>query len=130
MEQREVTSIPELEITKLIHLRLNREDYLDKSNRETIAYRIAEIMTVADTMVTRSLPLLTNVKGESTFTVEDDLEGMRRTFLHLRDLLYDFDNVFLESIPRDSLADTGSLFITEEEVRAEFEDSQDFEVDV
>ena len=91
----------ELEITRLINERLRREDCMEAEDRETVAYRIAEIMITAKRMYTTSLPRLTNVNGESEATMEDDLEGMRMTFLHLRDLLHDFDSTFFESMHHD-----------------------------
>lgn len=88
----------ELEITRLITDRLRREDCLESADRETVAYRIAEIMVTAKRMYTTSLPRLTNVNGESQSSMDDDLEGLRMTFLHLRDLLHDFDSTFFESM--------------------------------
>ena len=88
----------ELEITRLIHDRLSREECLESSDRETVAYRIAEIMVTAKRMYTASLPRLTNVSGESNASMDEDLEGLRMTFLHLRDLLHDFDSTFFESM--------------------------------
>lgn len=88
----------ELEITRLIADRLSREDCMDVADRETIAYRIAEIMVTARRMFTTSLPRLTNVSGESQASMDDDLEGMRMTFLHLRDLLHDFDSTFFAAM--------------------------------
>lgn len=94
------TGLPteELEITRLINERLLREDCLESADRETVAYRIAEIMVTAKRMYTTSLPRLTNVNGESHSSMDDDLEGLRMTFLHLRDLLHDFDCTFFESM--------------------------------
>ncbi len=88
----------ELEITRLVHERLRREECLEASDRETVAYRIAEIMVAAKRMYTTSLPRLTNVNGESDSKMDEDLEGLRMTILHLRDLLHDFDATFFESM--------------------------------
>ena len=84
----------ELEITRLINDRLRREECMEAEDRETVAYRIAEIMVTAKRMYTTTLPRLTNVSGESSATMDEDIEGMRSTFLHLRDLLHDFDCTF------------------------------------
>lgn len=92
------SSQEELEITRLIHDRLRRENCLEEADRETVAYRIAEIMVSARSMYTKSLPRVTNVSGESEATMDDDLAGLRMTFLHLRDLLHDFDSTFFESM--------------------------------
>lgn len=92
----------ELEITRLINDRLRREECMDAEDRETVAYRIAEIMVTAKRMYTNSLPRLTNVSGESGMTMDEDMEGMRSTFLHLRDLLHDFDCTFFSPIDAES----------------------------
>ncbi len=88
----------EVEITKLINARLQREDCLESSYRETSAYRIAEIMVAAKKMFTVTLPRLTNVNGESTAPMDEDLSGLRMTFLHLCDLMHDFDSTFLQAM--------------------------------
>ncbi len=88
----------ELEITRLIFERLRREESLEAEDRETVAYRIAEIMATARQMYTTNLPRLTNVSGESDLSMDDDLEGLRVAFLHLRDLLHDFDATYFESM--------------------------------
>lgn len=97
----------ELEITRLIFERLARENCLAESERETIAYRISEIMVTAKQMYTKSLPRLTNVNGESDSSVEDDLTGLQMTFTHLCDLMHEFDSVYLEAIrpPQDPEAE-------------------------
>ncbi len=101
----------ELEITRLIFERLVKENCLAVSERETIAYRIAEIMVTAKQLYTKSLPRLTNVNGESNSPVEDDLTGLQMTFTHMCDLMHEFDSVFLEAIrppkdPEDSEEET------------------------
>lgn len=88
----------EAEITRLIHDRMRTEECMEEADRETVAYRIAEIMAAARRMYTTSLPRLTNVNGESDGPMDDDLAGLRMTFLHLRDLLHDFDSTFFESM--------------------------------
>ena len=92
-----------MEITRLIFERLAKENCLAESERETIAYRIAEIMVTAKQMYTKSLPRLTNVNGESDSPVEDDLTGLQMTFTHMCDLMHEFDSVYLEAIrpPKD-----------------------------
>lgn len=84
----------EVEITRLIRDRLRREKCLEPGERETVAYRIAEIMVAAKRMYSTSLPRLTNANGESSATMEEDLSGMSMTFLHLCDLLQDFRSAY------------------------------------
>jgi hypothetical protein len=94
----------ELEITRLINDRLRLEDCMEPADRETVAYRIAEIMVSAKRMYTASLPRLTNVNGESSLPMDEDLEGLRMTFLHMRDLLQDFDSTFFEAMHHETPA--------------------------
>lgn len=88
----------EVEITKLINERLRREDCLAAEDRETVAYRIAEIMVAAKRMHTSGLARITNLNGESNAPMDEDLTGLRMTFLHLCDLMHDFDSAFFRSI--------------------------------
>ena len=96
----------ELEITRLLFERLVKENCLSESERETIAYRIAEIMVAAKRMYTKLLPRLTNVSNESSSPMEDDLAGLQMTFVHLCDLMHEFDSTLLGAIkPPDDESD-------------------------
>lgn len=88
----------ELEITRLLFQRLQREEHLDVDDRETVAYRIAEIMVSAKQMYTQTLPRLINVSGESTELIEDDFAGLRSRFEHLCDLMLDFHTVYMQAL--------------------------------
>lgn len=94
------SSVPteELEITRLIFERLKKERCLKEDERETIAYRIAEIMVAAKDMFTKSLPRLTNVSGESDSPMDDDLLGLQLTFQHLCDLMHEYDSSYLQAL--------------------------------
>ncbi len=120
MQSDTVTATEELEITRLIHERLTREECLDHADRETVSYRIAEIMVAAKRMYTSSLSRLINVSGESQFGMDEDLEGLRMTFVHLRDLLHDFDSMFFESMHHEPPAYDYDGELPEEE--SEFSD--------
>ena len=88
----------ELEITRLLNERLQKEKCLEETERETVAYRIAEIMATAKQMYTKSLPRLTNVSGESNATMEEDLTGLHMTFVHLTDLMFEFQRVYFDAL--------------------------------
>ena len=88
----------EIEITKLIHSRLKKEDCLGEEDRETVAYRIAEIMVKSKELYTKVLPRLTNVNGESSAPMDDDLTNLRTNFQNLCDLMQDFDSAFFKSM--------------------------------
>lgn len=90
--------IEELEITRLIFDRMKREQCLDELERETVAYRIAEIMVTAKQMYTQILPRLINAAGESENAMEDDLAGLQMSFLHLCDLMYEFQAALLQGM--------------------------------
>lgn len=90
--------LEEIEITRLIFERLKSEKCLDEEGRETVAYRIAEIMVAAKEMYTKALPRLTNVNGESNSTMEEDLTGLQMTFTHLCDLMHEYDAAYLQAM--------------------------------
>lgn len=109
--------LEDLEVTRLINERLQKEKYLESSERETISYRIAEIMATAKQMYTKGLPRLTNVSGESKATMEEDMQGLHMTFVHLCDLMHEFDRVYFDAMghPPDEnlekLADVNGKYI-------------------
>lgn len=88
----------EVEITRLIFDRMKKEQCLDDGDRETVAYRIAEIMVTAKQMYTVVLPRLTNVSGESDAEMEEDLNGLQMSFLHICDLIYEFQGTLLTAM--------------------------------
>lgn len=119
----------EVEITRLINDRLRQEDCMEAADRETVAYRIAEIMVSARRMYTTTLPRLTNVNGESELSMDDDMEGLRTTFLHLRDLLHDFDSTFFAALHPDGATynfDGEEEVEEEDELASEDDEASDF----
>lgn len=112
----------EVEITRLIFDRMKREQCLDEGDRETVAYRIAEIMVTAKQMYTKTLPRLTNVSGESDAMMEDDLSGLQMSFLHLCDLIYEFQSTLMSAmkVPLEELAPK-----EDEEEASELDDPED-----
>ncbi len=93
-----VFSTEELEITRLIFERLRNEKCLEELDRETISYRIAEIMSLAKQMYTVLLPRLINRAGESDTSAHDDLVGLQNTFMHACDLMYEYDSAYLKAL--------------------------------
>jgi hypothetical protein len=88
---------PEYVIAKALSKRLEAENSLLKGEREGVAYRISEIMVCAKDLYTRALPrLLNEAPGESG--IEEEISGLRMTLLHMRDLVTEFDSVFLEAM--------------------------------
>jgi len=86
-------------ITRVLHQRLLEEDCLRPGDRESVAYRISEIMVAAKTLYTEALPRLTR-EGvvEEPLPIYEELAGLRMAFLHLRDLVTDFDEAFFEAM--------------------------------
>ena len=114
----------EVEITRLLFDRMKKENCLDEIDRETVSYRIAEIMVTAKQMYTRVLPRLINVSGESDSAMEDDLAGLQMNFVHLSDLMYEFQRTLMIAmkVPLDEGAQT-------EESESESEPDYDNEPD-
>jgi len=96
-------------IAKILRQRLDEEQTLISSERGSIAYRISEIMVCAKDLYTQALPrLLKEAPGEST--LEEEIAGLRMTLLHLRDLVGDFDNAFLEAMHHERKAKPGEVY--------------------
>lgn len=87
----------ELVITRLLNQRMVDEDCLRPGDRESVAYRIAELMIAAKELYTRSLPRLTEKQADSE-PMFAELAGLRMAFLHLRDLVGDFEDSFMEAM--------------------------------
>ena len=91
----------ELAITGALHRRLQAEDCLRPGDRESVAYRIAEIAVHAKSLYTEVLPRLV---GESAapaaegYSMFEELAGARMAFMHMKDLIEDFEDAFLESM--------------------------------
>ncbi|MBQ7502236.1 hypothetical protein IJT93_05900 [bacterium] len=107
--------VPELEpgseeitITKLVNGRLAAGGCLRPGSRESVAYRLAEIMVSAKNLYTEVLPGF--IEGAETGGEEaeeyaseservfDDLAGVRMAFIHMRDLIADFEDAFMDAI--------------------------------
>lgn len=111
-------------IVNLIKHRLDREDFLNSKDRESVAYRLAEVMLCAKDLYTKRLKCLTadseereqmGLLGEDTppedpeksgeaetaepdFSVFNDLAYTRMHLIRLRDLISDFDGSFMEAM--------------------------------
>lgn len=106
--------VPELEpgseeiaITKLVNGRLQAGGCLRVGTRESVAYRLAEIMVAAKDLYTEVLPRF--IEGgedggeadeelSESERVFDDLAGVRMAFIHMRDLILDFEDAFMDAI--------------------------------
>lgn len=96
----------ELAITRILHERLRQDDCLEPGDRESVAYRVAEIMVAAKELYTDALPRMLGESGaEHGFSCFEELAGLRMTFLHIRDLVTDFDEAFMEAMHHQRKAD-------------------------
>lgn len=83
-------------IMKIIYNKIRTLDCIDNDNKESIAYRIAEIMSFSKNLYTKLLPRL--IDEQSTENLWELLVEMRMHYLHQIDLLTEFDEFFLQSI--------------------------------
>lgn len=105
-------------ITQHLFSRMREEDCLRPGDRESVAYRIAEVMVLAKQLYVETLPRL---MGESTETLFDELAGLRMALLNMRDLVTEFDEVFLEAMLHQREADAAEAPPEEEEEEDENE---------
>ncbi len=92
----------EATLTKILSAKMEHQDCLQAADREAVAYRISEIMVAAKDLYTRELPRLLDEnqdQGDSKFF--EDLAGLRMIFFHLRDLITDFDEAFLDAMTNE-----------------------------
>ena len=93
----EATAPAEQVIAQVLHRRMEEEKSLTAAERGAVAYRIAEIMVQAKELYTQALPRLTK-EVPSELPMEEELSGLRMALLHMRDLVTDFDNAYLDAM--------------------------------
>ena len=156
-------SVPELEpgseevaITKVVHDKLKEQNCLLPGERESVAYRLAEIMVSAKNLYVEVLPRLVNCEATQPVNEEEteeahvhhdcscgcedccdeeeedrkpsieetpifnELAGARMAFIHLRDLIADFDDAFMVAMASQREADGNKDKL--EEVDFEYEE--------
>ena len=96
-------------IAQVLYRRMEDEKSLITAEREGVAYRIAEVMVQAKDLYTQVLPRLTK-EAESELAMEEEISGMRMALLHLRDLITDFDNAFLDAMFSERKANPGEVY--------------------
>lgn len=93
----EAAAPPEQVIAQVLQRRMDDEKSFIPGERGAVAYRIAEMMVHAKELYTQTLPRLTK-EVNSELPLEEELSGLRMTLLHMRDLITDFDNAFLDAM--------------------------------
>ncbi|MDQ7825687.1 MAG: hypothetical protein RDV48_23000 [Candidatus Eremiobacteraeota bacterium] len=92
-------------LMKILYSRMKPLECVNDENKETLSYRIAEIMTACKNLYTRILPrLLDDTTGEDFW---DLLCEMRMHYLNILDIINEFDETFLASIKQEEEEDTG-----------------------
>ncbi len=96
----------EVALTKILHAKMTREECLQDGDRESVSYRIAEIMVAAKELYTKDLPrLMKEHESDSEDSIFEELAGLRMTLMHLRDLITDYDEAFLDAMTHQREAD-------------------------
>jgi hypothetical protein len=93
---------PEYPIAKVLNLRFVASNLLKAGDCESVAYRVAEIMVAAKNLYTESLPRLTNdAPSADQMPLYEELAGLRMALLHMRDLIGEFDDHFMDAMAHD-----------------------------
>jgi hypothetical protein len=98
----------ELAITGVLHRRLQAEDCLRPEDRESVAYRLAEIMVSARSLYTEVLPRLVEEDAAEGVTLFEELAAARMSLMHVKDLVEDFEEVFMQAMAHQR-EDDGNL---------------------
>ena len=119
----------EATLTKILHAKMKKQGCLNDGDQELVAYRISEIMVAAKELYTKDLPRLMQENEEAEEgEMFSDLAGLRMTFFHLRDLVTDFDEAFLDAMTHQREGDgTGEFADDEDEEVDEDEDEEEGE---
>lgn len=113
-------------LTKILHAKMKRQDCFQEGDQESVAYRISEIMVAAKELYTKELPRLMSEENETEeHQMFSELAGLRMTFFHLRDLITDFDEAFLDAMTHQRDDDDGEGDEDDEEDDEEDEDEAD-----
>lgn len=96
-------------IAQVLHARMEKESTLIPHERGPVAYRIAEAMVAAKDLYTEYLPRLTQ-EVPSELPMEEEISGLRMALLHLRDLITDFDNAFLDAMFSERKANPDQVY--------------------
>lgn len=87
------------DLMKILYQRIRTLDCILADNKESLAYRIAEIMAASKNLYTAVLPeMMEEHSDERTWEL---LVEMRMHLLHQLDLIQEFEELFMESIVRE-----------------------------
>lgn len=94
-EHETVLRSEEATVTAILQSKMVASDALRETDRQVVAYRIAEIMVGAKELYTKELPRIAADRGPEEEDFFSELAGLRMSFLHLRDLITEFDEAFM-----------------------------------
>ncbi len=93
------------DLMRILYQRIRPIECILSDNKESLAYRIAEIMAASKNLYTVMLPAMMEENSEERsweLVVE-----MRMHFLHQLDLLQEFEELFMESIVIEEESEEG-----------------------
>lgn len=85
-------------VRELIQARLAPVDVVRGDQQEMISYRLAEIFVSARSLYTHVLPRFVEEERPGEDAVFEAFGDVRMHLLHMRDLISDFEEAFLESL--------------------------------
>ena len=86
-------------LMRLLYERFKKDENLDNDHKESLAYRMAEIMSSAKNLYTQILPRMTDEQnGDNMLEL---LSDFRLHYLNLSDIITEFDDLFLSSIVQE-----------------------------
>lgn len=95
----------EATLTLILQAKMSQQGLFLENERQSLAYRISELMVAAKELYTKELEvLLREADPTEEGQLFEDLAGLRMALLHLRDLVTDFDEAFMDAMAelRDS----------------------------
>lgn len=109
-------------LMRLLYERFKKENILDQEHKESLAYRMAEIMSSAKNLYTQILPRMTEQKNEDNLL--ELLSDFRLHYLNLADIIAEFDDLFLVAIVQEEGAE-----LPDSDNNDENYDNEEYEVD-
>lgn len=95
----QIMKAEEATVTAILQSKLAAQDCLREEDRQLVSYRIAEIMVAAKELYTKELPrIAADASPEEQGDLFLELSGLRMSFLHIRDLITDFDEAFMDAM--------------------------------
>ena len=112
-------------LMQILQAKMQRQDCLNASDQEPVAYRISEIMVAAKELYTEDLPrLILDKEDAAEGEMFQELTGLRMALFNIRDLITDFDEAFLDAMTHQREDDEGDSEDEDEDEDDEDEDDE------